>query len=101
MPTQVIGGAMFLQSRIMADTLGIDYNEVPYNGSAPCVLAVMNGDTTFTVTAFDLAVSNDQIKNIALLAEDRLNIVPDVQTIVEQGYTFPFLGYEKRCCRSS
>ena len=52
----------------------------------------MNGDTTFTVTAFDLAVSNDQVKNIALLAEGRLvDIVPDVPTIVEQGYNFPFL----------
>ncbi len=86
-----IGGAMFLQSRIMADTLGIDYNEVPYNGSSPCTLAVMNGDVTFTVTAYDTAVNNDKVKNIALLATDRLDIIPDVPTIVEQGYTFPFL----------
>ncbi len=86
-----IGGAMFLQSRIMADTLGIEYNEVPYNGSQPCTLAVMNGDTTFTVTAYDTAVNNDQVKNIALLSDERLDIIPDVPTIVEQGYSFPFL----------
>jgi tripartite-type tricarboxylate transporter receptor subunit TctC len=86
-----IGGAMFLQSRIMADTLGIEYNEVPYNGSQPCTLAVMNGDTTFTVTAYDTAVNNDQVKNIALLSDERLDIIPDVPTIVEQGYKFPFL----------
>lgn len=86
-----IGGAMFLQSRIMADALGIDYNEVPYNGSQPCTLAVMNGDVTFTVTAYDTAINNDQVKIIFVLSDKRLSILPDVPTIVEQGYEFPFL----------
>ena len=86
-----IGGAMFLQSRILADNLGIDYNEVPYNGSQPCTLAVMNGDTTFTVTSYDKAVNNDQVKIIFLLSENRLDLIPDVPTITEQGYSFPFL----------
>lgn len=86
-----IGGAMFLQSRIMAEALGIDYNEVPYNGSQPCTLAVMNGDTTFTVTSYDTAINNDHVKVVFVLSDTRLDVLPDVPTIVEQGYSFPFL----------
>ena len=86
-----IGGAMFLQSRIMADALGIDYAEVPYNGGQPCTLAVMNGDVTFTVTNYDVALNNPEVKAICLLAEERVEFMPDVPTIVEEGYTFPFL----------
>lgn len=86
-----IGGAMFLQSRIMADAMGIDYSEVPYNGSNPCTLAVMNKDVTFTVTSYDVAINNDQVKIVCLLSDKRLDLIPDVSTVVEQGYTFPFM----------
>ena len=86
-----IGGAMFLQSRIMADALGIDYTEVPYNGGQPCTLAVMNGDVTFTVTSFDVVMNNNQVRALCILADERVAAIPDVPTIVEEGYTFPFL----------
>lgn len=90
-----IGGAMFLQSRIMAEALGIDYSEVPYNGSQPCTLAVMNGDTTFTVTAYDVAMNNDQVKVVCILGDKRVGFLPDVATVVEQGFTFPFLTMKR------
>ncbi len=86
-----IGGAMYLQSRIMAAALGIDYNEVPYNGSNPCTLAVMNGDVTFTVTSYDVAMNNDQVKVVCLLADGRTELLPDVPSITEAGYSFPFM----------
>ena len=86
-----IGGAMYLQSRIMADALGIDYNEVPYNGSNPCTLAVMNGDVTFTVTSYDVAFNNDQVRVLCLLSDQRIDLMPEVPTIVESGYEFAFM----------
>lgn len=86
-----IGGAMYLQSRIMADALGIDYNEVPYNGSNPCTLAVMNGDVTFTVTSYDVAFNNDQVKVVCLLSDQRIDLMPEVPAITESGYNFAFM----------
>ena len=86
-----IGGAMYLQSRIMADALGIDYNEVPYNGTNPCLLAVMNGDVTFTVAGCEAAVNNDKVKVICVLSDTRNKFLPNIPTIKEQGFTFPFM----------
>lgn len=86
-----IGGAMYLQSRIMAEALGIDYDEVPYNGSAPCVTAVMSGDTTFTVTSYDAAANNPEVKVICLLSDQRISFMPDVPAITESGYSFAFM----------
>lgn len=86
-----VGGAMYLQSRIMAKALDIDYAEVPYNGTNPCILAVMNGDVTFSIADYSTAVNNDQIKIVCLLADERISFIPNAQTIVEQGYKFPFL----------
>lgn len=90
-----IGGAMYLQSRIMANALGIDYNEVPYNGTSPCTLAVMNGDVTFSVAAYDSAVNNDEVKVLCVLADERIGFLPDVPTIVEEGYSFPFMAMRR------
>ena len=86
-----IGGAMYLQSRIMAKALGIDYAEVPYDGTNPCILAVMNGDVTFSIADYSTAVNNDQIRIVCLLSDKRISFVPDAETIVEQGYSIPFM----------
>ena len=86
-----IGGAMYLQSRIMAKTLGIDYAEVPYDGTNPCILAVMNGDVTFSIADYSTAVNNDQIRIVCLLSDKRISFVPNAETIVEQGYSVPFM----------
>ncbi|MGN0907770.1 MAG: tripartite tricarboxylate transporter substrate-binding protein [Bullifex sp.] len=86
-----IGGAMYLQSRIMAKTLGIDYAEVPYDGTNPCILAVMNGDVTFSIADYSTVINNDQIRIVCLLSDQRISFVPDAETIVEQGYTIPFM----------
>jgi len=87
-----LGGAQYLQSMIMKDALGIEYDEVPYNGSAPCGLAVMNGDTTITVVAIDTLLNNsEEIEVLAVLADERYEAAPDVPTIKELGYDFPCL----------
>lgn len=87
-----IGGAMHLQSMIMKDGLGIDYDEVPYNGANPAILAVMNGDVTISVLAYDTAMNSiDEVDILAILADERLEVLPDVPTMKELGYDFPYL----------
>ncbi len=85
-----IGGAMYLQSMIMKSSLGIDYAEVPFNGSNPCMLAVMNGDVTFSILPYDTAIDNqEEVTILAILADERLEILSEVPTMKELGYEFP------------
>lgn len=87
-----IGGAQYLQSMIMKEALGIEYDEVPYNGSAPSAMAVMNGDTTMVVVAIDVLLNNpDDIEVLAVLSDQRFEFAPDVPCMTELGYEFPFL----------
>ena len=91
-----IGGAMHLQSMIMKDALGLEYDEVPYNGSNPCVLAVMNGDVTMSVVAYDAVINNqEEVEILAVLADERLELLPDVPCMKELGYEFPFLSMRR------
>ena len=91
-----IGGAMYLQSMIMKDALGVDYAEVPYDGSSPCVMAVMNKDVTMSIVAYDYAINNqDELSILAILADERLEALPDVPTMLELGYDFPTLSMRR------
>lgn len=85
-----IGGAMYLQSMIMKSSMGIDYAEVPFNGSNPCMLAVMNGDVTFSILPYDTAIDNqEEVTILAVLADERLEVLSQVPTMKELGYDFP------------
>lgn len=87
-----IGGAMYLQSVIMKKNLGIEYDEVPFNGANPCMLAVMSGDVTFSVLPYDSAIDNqEEVTILAILNDERIEFLPDVPTMKELGYDFPCL----------
>lgn len=91
-----IGGAMYLQSMIMKDALGVEYAEVPYDGSSPSVMAVMNKDVTMSIVAYDYAINNqDELSILAILADERLDFLPDVPTMKELGYDFPTLSMRR------
>jgi len=76
----------------MKDALGIEYDEVPYNGSNPSVMAVMNGDVTMSVVAIDALLTNsEEIEILAVLSDERMPSAPDVPCMKELGYEFPFL----------
>lgn len=87
-----IGGAMYLQSIIMKKSLGIEYDEVPFNGANPSMLAVMSGDVTFSILPYDSAIDNqEEVTILALLNDKRIDFLPDVPTMKELGYDFPCL----------
>jgi tripartite-type tricarboxylate transporter receptor subunit TctC len=87
-----LGGAMYLQSMIMQKGLGIETAEVPFNGASPCMLAVMNGDITHSVLGYDTAINNqEEITILAIMADKRLDVLPNVPTMKELGYDFPEL----------
>lgn len=87
-----IGGAMYLQSIIMKKSLGIEYDEVPFNGANPSMLAVMSGDVTFSILPYDSAIDNqEEVTILAIFNDKRIEFLPDVPTMKELGYDFPCL----------
>lgn len=87
-----IGGAMYLQSIIMKNNLGIKYDEVPFNGANPCMLAVMSGDVTFSILPYDSAIDNqEEVTILAIFNDERIDFLPEVPTMKELGYDFPCL----------
>ena len=84
-----LGGAMYLQSMIMMKGLGIEGAEVPFNGATPCMLAVMNGDVTHSVLPYDTVINNqEEVTILAIMSDERLDVLPDVPTMKELGHDF-------------
>lgn len=95
--TSGVGGAMHFQSVIMKDALGIDYADIPFNGSNPSMMAVMSGDVDFCILPFDIPLTNqDEVNVLAAFGEERLLQYPDVPCTKELGYDFTTID-TRRC----
>lgn len=90
--TSGVGGSMHLQSMVMKKALGIDYVDVPFDGSANAVLGVMSGDVDFAIVPADVASTNEgETRALAVLAANRFSAYPDVPCTQELGYDFTTL----------
>lgn len=87
------GTAMHLSGELLKSMTGSDILHVPYRGSAPAVLAVMAGDTSFAIA--DIASIQPQLKSgrfkvIGVLSKERSTLAPEMPTLAESGVP----GYE-------
>ncbi len=95
--TSGVGGSMHLQSVVMKDALGIDYADIPFNGSAPAMMAVMTNDVDFAILPFDIPLTNlDEVKVIVAMDTNRMPQYPDIPTVLEEGYEFELISI-RRC----
>lgn len=72
-----------------AQQADIEFKHVTYDGSAPAVTAVVNGEVDATTTSIPEAapqVEDGPLKFIASMGEDRHYQFPEVPTLVEKGY---------------
>ncbi len=82
-----VGSAIHFQSEIMKDDLGLDYEEVPYDGTAPAITALLGGDVDFVITTSARAIAGqDEMNLLASIGPERLPTLPDTPTIIEEGY---------------
>lgn len=95
--TSGVGGAMHLQSMVMKDTLGLDYADIPFDGSGNAMLAVMAGDVDFCIIQFDLPLNNlEEVEVLAMFNDTRLEQYPDTPTAKELGFDFQTIN-SHRC----
>ena len=84
-----ITGAGGLPSNVgamMKATSDVVFNEVPYDGDASALTALMGGYSDFTVINYSVAVNyiaDGKVKLLTVFANDRLSNQPDVPTISE------------------
>jgi len=88
-----IGNPIHLATEKFKTESGVDLLHVPYNGSAPALLALMSGDVQvfFDVVSTSLPhIRSGKLRALGVTTRERMKVLPDVPTIAESGYP----GYE-------
>jgi len=84
-----LGNPLHLATEMLNQRAGIEMLHVPYNGSAPALASLMANDTQIMVdgviTSLPL-IRGGKIKPLAVMSEERLEVLPDVPTVAESGY---------------
>ena len=82
-----IGAELFAQS---AD---FEYTAIPYGGTADQMLALRQGEVQFTsAKEADIASMLSEVKVLGVFSEERLESLPDVPTLGEQGFYDKWYG---------
>jgi tripartite-type tricarboxylate transporter receptor subunit TctC len=87
------GGPLHMSSELFKIIAGIDTVHVPYKGEQPAVTDVVGGRVDAMVSSTAIAapmIRAGKLKALAIMDDSRSHVLPDVPTVVEEG----FKGYE-------
>lgn len=85
------GGGVHLVALAFEKTAGVKLNHIPFSGGGPSVTAILGGHINAVSVSPPEGISHVQagkLKILALFAEKRLEMFPDVPTVKEQGVDF-------------
>ena len=86
-------GAADFPMRLIAQAAGVEYNNIPYDGGGPALLAVLGGhaDATFGFAPQLMPqIAAGKMRALAVTGARRLGILPAVPTVKEEGYDVTF-----------
>lgn len=89
------GGTGHLSAAEMAKVTGTEFSHVPFDGSAPAVTSLLGGHIeAASVQPPEVLpqVEAGELKVLAIMANERLDILPDVPTFQEAGYDIGEIG---------
>lgn len=82
-----LGGNDHFAAIMLANAGGIELNEVPFNGASLARSAIMGGHVDMGTMAFSQTVGfEDELRVLAVFADERLAQAPDVPTAKELGF---------------
>lgn len=84
-----VGAIWHLASVALAKETGVSFNDIPFEGAAPAVTALLGGHIDATTVSYaEVAnyVKAGDFKVLALMAPQRLPLLKEVPTAREQGY---------------
>lgn len=85
------GGGVHLVALAFERAAGVKFNHIPFSGGGPSVTAILGGHINSVSVSPPEGISHVQagkLKIVALFAEKRLEMFPDVPTVKEQGIDF-------------
>lgn len=86
-----IGAASHLCTQSFLSTAGIKANHVPYRGAGPMMVDVMSGRIAFaidTAPGASSAIRGGKVNGLAVAADQRIALLPDLPTLKESGIPF-------------
>ena len=86
-------GAADLPMRLVARTAGLEYNNIPFDGGGPALLAVLGGhaDASFLFTAQLLPqIGAGKMRALVVTGTQRIRDLPNVPTTREEGFDVVF-----------
>ena len=89
----IAGANGAIGTEIFKSAMGLQLNNVPYKGSAPAEVAVIAGEVEVVQLSIPVVAPHykaGRMKVFGIMSGKRSPLLPDIQTIAEQGYT----GYE-------
>jgi tripartite-type tricarboxylate transporter receptor subunit TctC len=85
------GGGVHLVALAFEKAAGVKFNHIPFSGGGPSVTAILGGHINAVSVSPPEGIEHvkaGKLKIIALFAEKRFEMFPDVQTVKEQGIDF-------------
>ena len=85
------GGGVHLVALAFERAVGVKFNHIPFSGGGPSVTAILGGHVNAVSVSPPEGIEHvkaGKLKIIALFAEKRLEMFPDVPTVKEQGIDF-------------
>ena len=85
------GGGVHLVALAFEKAAGVKFNHIPFSGGGPSITALLGGHINAVSVSPPEGISQIQagkLRIIALFADKRLELFPDVQTVKEQGVNF-------------
>jgi tripartite-type tricarboxylate transporter receptor subunit TctC len=85
------GGGVHLIALAFEKTAGVKFNHIPFSGGGPSVTALLGGHINAVTVSPPEGIEHvkaGKLKIIALFAEKRFELFPDVPTVKEQGVDF-------------
>lgn len=89
-----IGNSTHLSMEMIADRAGVQFTHVPYPGSGQALTSVISGETDVMIIVLGVALSQVRagaVVPLAMVAEHRLPVLPDLPTQREAGIEAPIM----------
>ncbi len=83
------GGNSFIFANLIADALDVDMQQIPYQGHAPNVTALVNEEIQTATLPIPPVLEHARagtVNILAVMSQERHPLLPDVPTFIEEGY---------------
>ncbi len=86
-----VGSSPHLIGEQISKSFRVEFNHVPFQGTAPAVVALLGGQVDATMTTYSVAsqhITGGKLIPLAVLGDKRLAALPNVPTLTEEGVPF-------------